>query len=122
MLALNLHMHHENWAAVSVLPTVIGGAFGASDKFLKKTFGHHRWSFVKHTLGAPERMAGISFLFTSVPMIYTSIHDKVFSLFGTGLSCGFGNVTSMLLPPEGEPLRVANAGLPPPAAPNRKIL
>jgi len=112
LLAINLHMHHEEWTALSVVPTIVGGAFGASYKFLEESFGHHENSFVRNTLGAPKRMAGLSFLFSSAPMVFTSAHDKIWSLFGTGLSCLAGNLTSMLLPPDDQSMGPLSADSP----------
>jgi hypothetical protein len=97
-LAANLFVHHQPWTAAAILPTIVGGVVGASYKHLERKYAHSKNSFVRLTLGSPKQMAGICFSVTSVPTVITSMHEKVWSLVGSGLCWFAGNLTSMLLP------------------------
>lgn len=98
IITFDLALHGELWTAAAMTLTVVGGAFGAFYKPLERAFGNAGWSIIQNTLGSPKKMAGFCFSLTSLPTIFTSIHDGVWSLAGSGVCWLAGNCTSMLLP------------------------
>lgn len=98
ILTLNLFWNHEPWTGSAMTLTVIGGAFGAAYRLLERQFGRANQFFIRATVGSPKKMAGFFFSLTSVPTIFTSVHEGVWSLAASGVCWLLGNLTSMLLP------------------------
>jgi hypothetical protein len=115
ILTANLFMHDDPWTGAAMMFTVIGGAVGAAYPYLERRLGQSRNRLVKLTLGSPKKMAGLLFAVTSIPTIFTSIHEEMWALLGSGIFWFAGNFTSMLLPHDEQ--EAAELGLERPVSP-----
>ncbi len=98
ILTIDLFMHNEPWTGTAMMFTVLGGAVGAAYSYLERTYGQSRYRLMRLTLGSPKKIAGLLFSTTSIPTIFTSIHEEMWALLGSGIFWFMGNFTSMLLP------------------------
>jgi uncharacterized membrane protein YgdD (TMEM256/DUF423 family) len=100
ILARDFYVHNELSAALSMLPAVAGGAFGAFYLPLERRFGNAKNWIVRETMGKPKRVAGVFFATTALPTTISSFFTHNWVLLAAGLNWFSGNVISMLLPPD----------------------